>query len=395
MRNSLKLLAICFAFYFTALILIACGPSIDAASPDKLTQEQASDSSNDAENQADETGILTPEPIITDEPITEEQPDEPVTTNDSDETPPHHEHSYGAWKTTKDATCTESGEEIHVCDCGFQQTRIIEPHHQYEFVGTIDPTCTKSGYDLYRCSICYNEKHENLTEPNGHNFNFQTFTNCENGTITHKCHCGETRTETIDALGHDVDPETGYCNHCHELIEAPKTEEPTNQDENTTSTTEEPTPQNEDTTSTTEEDTTLGIKDLKGSYWYLKSKTENDWTLQKKGWAICFEAYKATEYAEEYTGEYQSYTGSLENGKFIPSENSTNSYHGTYSIVTKPNNQSEIRLTDDSYPGQTFILNYEIKLDITTNKTYETLNGDLFKNTWKNSTLIFAGYGVQ
>ena len=385
MRNSLKLLAICFAFCFTALILIACGPSIDAASPDKLTQEQTSDSSNDAENQADETGILTPEPIITDEQITEEQPttpihneiptpepiitdgpetetqpeeqpDEPVTTNhsdDSDETPPHHEHIYGNWKITKAATCIEPGKETGVCECGAQTTRVIEPHHQYEFVGTIAPTCTKSGYDLYRCSICYNEKYENLTEPNGHNFNFQTFTNCENGTTTHKCHCGETRTETIDVTGHDIDPETGYCNHCHELIEAPKAEEPTNQDENTTSTTEEPTPQNEDTTSTTEEDTTLGIKDLKGSYWYLKSKTENDWTLPENGWAICFETYQATEYAEEYTGEYKTYTGNLDNGKFVPNVNNNNSHCGIYSLIARTDTEYIVRLTNDNaYKGK-------------------------------------------
>ena len=55
----------------------------------------------------------------------------------------------------------------------------------------------------------------------------------------------------------------------------------------------------------------------------------------------------------------------------------------------------KLKVDNDNFAGKTFTLNHENKLDITTNKTYETLNGDLFKNTWKNSTLIFAGYGVQ
>ena len=182
MRHSLKLLAICFAFCFTALILFACGPSIDATSLDNLTQEQTTDSSNDAVNQTDGTEISTPEPIITDEPITEEQPDTPihneiptpepvipnepsieeqpettVIADEPSEIPTDHEHTYSAWKTTKTATCTESGEETGICDCGVQTTRITEPHHQYKLDKTFTATCTDGGYEIYRCSICGTE----------------------------------------------------------------------------------------------------------------------------------------------------------------------------------------------------------------------------------------------
>ncbi len=444
MRNSLRLLAMCFAFCLTALILIACGPSIGAASPDKLTQEQTSDSSNDAENQADETGILTPEPIITDEPITEEQPatpihneiptpepiitdepetetqpeeqpDEPVTTNDSDETPPHHEHIYCNWKITKAATCIEPGKETGVCECGAQTTRVIEPHHHYELYLTFAATCTQGGYDIYRCSICDAIKHENPTEPTGHNFDYETFTTeptcCENGTITHKCHCGETRTETIDALGHDVDPETGYCNRCHVLIEAPQTEEPTTTEEpngNPTPTIEEPIVLNEDPAPTEEnptpapeENTTPAIKNLSGSYWYLKSKTENDWTIRtgSNSWAICFETHETTDDENLKTGTYYVYQGSLVNGKFRKdTEQPEKNYHGTYKLLSFENANGQyqyyIELADENYPGKTFRLDYGIKQDAITDKTYYTFNTSKKLFNYTNCSLIFAGYGV-
>ena len=34
-----------------------------------------------------------------------------------------HVHSFGAWKTTKEATCTEAGTQTRTCSCGEKETR--------------------------------------------------------------------------------------------------------------------------------------------------------------------------------------------------------------------------------------------------------------------------------
>lgn len=38
----------------------------------------------------------------------------------------HTEHVFGEWETSKEATCTENGEEIRHCECGETETRVVE-----------------------------------------------------------------------------------------------------------------------------------------------------------------------------------------------------------------------------------------------------------------------------
>ena len=67
-----------------------------------------------------------------------------------------HEHNYGEWKVTKNATCTEKGEEKRVCACGEAETREIEMKaHTQKVVGKIEATCEKAGYtgDTV-CDVC-------------------------------------------------------------------------------------------------------------------------------------------------------------------------------------------------------------------------------------------------
>ncbi|MBQ8356136.1 MAG: discoidin domain-containing protein, partial [Oscillospiraceae bacterium] len=119
-----------------------------------------------------------------------------------------HEHAFGEWTTTKEATCTEEGSRERVCECGEKETEVIAAlGHDYvaEF---IEPTCTKSGYTLYTCSRCGHSYKDDPVEPE-HKFDEGTVTapTCtEQGYTTYTCLvCGEKYVDEAswtDALGH-------------------------------------------------------------------------------------------------------------------------------------------------------------------------------------------------
>ena len=65
-----------------------------------------------------------------------------------------HEHNFGEWETTKDATCKESGTEERYCDCGETQTRdVAKIEHEYgEWTVTKNATCILDGTEERTCS---------------------------------------------------------------------------------------------------------------------------------------------------------------------------------------------------------------------------------------------------
>ena len=66
-----------------------------------------------------------------------------------------HTHSFSAWTVTKEATCTEEGEETRSCSvCGATETRPVERKaHDLNNV-KIDSTCTVAGVSYDVCSEC-------------------------------------------------------------------------------------------------------------------------------------------------------------------------------------------------------------------------------------------------
>ena len=80
-------------------------------------------------------------------------------------------HSFGNWVVIKEATETETGEQIRRCDCGETETGIIPVivHISGEWIVTKEATCTQKGEETRTCS------------------------------------CGETETREMEALGHDRD----------------------------------------------------------------------------------------------------------------------------------------------------------------------------------------------
>ena len=75
-------------------------------------------------------------------------------------------HTYGAWETTKDATCAETGTKKHTCTaCGYSETATIpKANHNYVSVVT-PPTETEKGYTTHTCNKCGYSYKDSYVEP--------------------------------------------------------------------------------------------------------------------------------------------------------------------------------------------------------------------------------------
>lgn len=179
---------------------------------------------------------------------TEIKPDEsaknPETTEnnagpETAEQPKEHQHNYTR-KINEDATCTEPGELLFMCDeCGDSYTEVIEAAgHLYEDEVTKEPTCELDGEKTFTCTICDDtyteviaatgheeiattkEKQPTCTEPGIQNYS------CK---VCHK----SLRQEEIPAKGHTKGEEVtvkeptliskgqkeARCTECNELLE--------------------------------------------------------------------------------------------------------------------------------------------------------------------------------
>ena len=106
-----------------------------------------------------------------------------------------HEHAWGEWTVTKEATCTADGEQTRTCECGETEKQTI-PAKGHK-AGT-KATCT----DAQTCTVCSAK----LVEAKGHAFGKWVTkipaTKTENGVKEQTClGCGETKNETILPCG--------------------------------------------------------------------------------------------------------------------------------------------------------------------------------------------------
>lgn len=122
-----------------------------------------------------------------------------------------HEHSYGEWTTEKEATCTENGSKVRICECGEKETEIIPSlgHTDGEWITDKEPTCTEEGSKHQECSVCSETiKTEILEVSNVHTDGIwitdKEPTCTEDGSKHQICSvCNKTiRTETLMKLGH-------------------------------------------------------------------------------------------------------------------------------------------------------------------------------------------------
>lgn len=107
-------------------------------------------------------------------------------------------HSYGSWKTTKEATCTESGTQTRTCSCGAKETKTIAAlGHNWSTAWSKDGS--SHWHVCTRCSATHDKAN--------HSWNSGTVTKqptcTAKGEKTYTCTvCKATKTESVAALGH-------------------------------------------------------------------------------------------------------------------------------------------------------------------------------------------------
>ncbi len=121
-------------------------------------------------------------------------------------------HTYGEWTVTTPATCTAPGVQTRSClSCNSKETREIPASgHDYISAITKEATETAEGIRTYTCSKCQDSYTEAIAKlPASHKHSYSSSVSkqpscTEKGTKTYTCSCGDTYSEEISALGHDM-----------------------------------------------------------------------------------------------------------------------------------------------------------------------------------------------
>ena len=121
-------------------------------------------------------------------------------------------HTYGEWTVTTPATCTTAGVQTRSClSCNSKETREIPASgHDYVSAITKEATETAEGIRTYTCSKCQDSYTEAIAKlPASHKHSYSSSVSkqpscTEKGTKTYTCSCGDTYSEEISALGHDM-----------------------------------------------------------------------------------------------------------------------------------------------------------------------------------------------
>ena len=119
-------------------------------------------------------------------------------------------HTWNSGTVTTAATCVNTGVKTYTCEtCGSTKTEsVAATGHSYKET-VIAPTCTTGGYTEHICSACGDSYQDTPTSSLGHTWDAGTVTTeptcTSKGVRTHTCTvCGGTKTEAIDALGHEA-----------------------------------------------------------------------------------------------------------------------------------------------------------------------------------------------
>ncbi len=110
-----------------------------------------------------------------------------------------HTHSY--YSDTIEATCTEQGYTIYICDCGDNYVDYVDAtgHIWDAGIVTTEATCTATGVKTYTCTVCGAINTETIAEK-AHTYKTATkkATISKNGSIVTKCSvCGSVSKNTV------------------------------------------------------------------------------------------------------------------------------------------------------------------------------------------------------
>ena len=119
-------------------------------------------------------------------------------------------HDWGEWKVTKEATETETGEQVRTCKrCNKEQTEEIPVKihvHQYTSAVTTEPTCKQPGITTYTCTSCGHKYIDYVPAALGHDYVAKVIkeATCDDlGEVLYTCsRCGDSYTEQLDPLDH-------------------------------------------------------------------------------------------------------------------------------------------------------------------------------------------------
>ncbi len=124
--------------------------------------------------------------------------------------PASHKHSYSS-SVSKQPSCTEKGIKTYTCSCGDTYSEEIPAlGHDYTSKVTKDATETAEGVRTYTCSKCQDSYTEAIAKlPASHKHSYSSSVSkqpscIEKGIKTYTCSCGDTYSEEIPALGHDM-----------------------------------------------------------------------------------------------------------------------------------------------------------------------------------------------
>ncbi len=128
-------------------------------------------------------------------------------------------HEFGKW-SGKNADCTNAGKLTRSCSiCGKSETVTKDAlGHDYQSKVTKEPTVSATGIRTYTCTRCNNVYEEEIPKkeaPHEHKYKEEITkeAGCETtGIKTFTCSCGDTYTDTIEALGHALTD--GVCSKC-------------------------------------------------------------------------------------------------------------------------------------------------------------------------------------
>ena len=111
------------------------------------------------------------------------------------------------WSATKEATCTENGEERRTCaTCGETETRTMDAKGHSLTSVVVEPTCTEDGYTEYKCTVCSVSYRDAIVAALGHDWGEWTKETAEDcfhpGVEARTCaHCQTKESRTVETNG--------------------------------------------------------------------------------------------------------------------------------------------------------------------------------------------------
>ena len=130
-----------------------------------------------------------------------------------DEVVPAKGHSWGEWKTTKEANCKEEGKQVRTCSaCGAKEEKAIAKNNAHQWGNwtvTKEATCKEDGVQTRTCSLCGKQETKTISKNDAHKWSDWKVTKeptcTERGKKQRHCdRCGKTETYNIKELGHEA-----------------------------------------------------------------------------------------------------------------------------------------------------------------------------------------------